>query len=82
MFFVFIDFQRKSPPPTVIAGARCCAHRQASARTREWMARGRRARRPDPRLPANLPPENWRGRATAVASEWMTQDWRSGRLRL
>jgi len=43
IFFVFIDFQRKSPPPTVIA----CAHRRASARTREWMARRHRARRPD-----------------------------------
>ena len=54
----------------------------ASARTREWMARRHRARRPDTRLAANFPRENRRGRATAAAGEWTTQDWRSGRLRL
>jgi hypothetical protein len=34
MFFVFIDFQRKSPPPTVIAGARDCGNGWLAATAR------------------------------------------------
>jgi len=70
----------QGPAPILIAAARCgamsasnCADRQASARTREWMARRHRARRPYTRPAVNFARENWRGRATAAASEWMTQ---------
>jgi hypothetical protein len=73
MFFVFIDFQRKSPPYRDCRGS--LLRPQASERSHQgMMARGHRARRPDARVAANFPRENWRGRATAAASEWMTQD--------